>query len=59
MSAHDPLCPLRKMSVLKSGCPQCDLIRTGRRDGIERALAAVDAGGRAAKQISALLEENA
>ena len=58
MSAHDPLCPLRKMTVLKYGCPQCDLIALGRRAGLEQALATVDQGGRAATQLRALLEVN-
>jgi hypothetical protein len=55
MSGHDELCPLRKLSMLKSGCPQCDLIAVGRRAGIEEAMAAVDKGGRAAAQLEALL----
>ena len=31
-SAHDPLCPLKHMSLLKSGCPQCNLIALARDD---------------------------
>jgi hypothetical protein len=57
MSGHDLLCPLRKLTVLKSGCPQCDLIRAGRIDGVRQALARVDSGGRAAVQLRALLDE--
>jgi hypothetical protein len=52
---HDDLCPLKHLSVLKSGCPQCELVRAGRQDGLRLALQAVDTGGRAAKQIAALL----
>lgn len=40
---HDPLCPLVKLSVLKSGCPQCDLIRKGRSAGVQAARDAVAA----------------
>lgn len=58
MTGHDPLCPLRQMSLLKSGCPQCNLVRTGRADGIRLALATVDKGGRAATQLQALLAEH-
>jgi len=54
-SAHDDLCPLKHLSVLKSGCPQCELVRAGRQDGLRLALQVVDNGGRAAKQIEALL----
>lgn len=54
-SAHDDLCPLKHLSMLKSGCPQCELVRVGRQDGLRLALQAVDTGGRAAKQIEALL----
>jgi hypothetical protein len=46
------------MTVLKYGCPQCDLIALGRRAGLEQALATVDQGGRAATQLRALLEVN-
>jgi hypothetical protein len=31
VSGHDEQCPLRHLSMLKSGCPQCDLIAAGRR----------------------------
>jgi hypothetical protein len=55
---HDPLCPLVKLSMLKSGCPQCELIRKGRRAGIEQALFVIDKGGRAEAQLRALLEES-
>jgi hypothetical protein len=55
MTAHDPLCPLAHLSMLKSGCPQCRLLAVGRRAGIEEAVAAVDKGGRAAAQLEALL----
>lgn len=54
---HDDLCPLRELSVLKSGCPQCKLLAIGRRAGLATALAVVDQGGRAASQIRALLED--
>lgn len=40
---HDPLCPLVKLSVLRSGCPQCDLIRKGRTAALEQAVAQVEA----------------
>ena len=53
---HDPLCPLAKYSLLKSGCPQCNLLAVGRKAGVEQALAIVDQGGRAAKQLRELLE---
>jgi len=32
MSTHDPLCPLKNLSMLKSGCPQCNLIELARAD---------------------------
>jgi len=58
VTQHDPLCPLRHLSVLKSGCPQCDLIRLGRRDGIHLAIDTVDSGGRAETQLRTLLAEH-
>lgn len=30
VKSHDPLCPLKHLSMLKSGCPQCELIALGR-----------------------------
>lgn len=42
-ATHDPLCPLVKLSVLKSGCPQCDLIRKGRKAALEDAVTQVEA----------------
>ena len=38
---HDPLCPLGKLSMLKSGCPQCALIQSGRQSAYASALAVI------------------
>ena len=38
---HDPLCPLIKLSKLKSGCTQCDLINAGRQSAYKYALATI------------------
>lgn len=38
---HDPLCPLVKLSMLRSGCTQCDLIHAGRQSAYKAALATI------------------
>lgn len=56
MTAHDPLCAVSHTDGLPvERCWRCHLIAAGRRAGIEQALAVVDQGGRAAKQIRDLL----
>lgn len=51
MKKHDDLCSLKELTVLKSGCPQCEHIVRGRADGLRMAVEAVDNGGRAREQL--------
>lgn len=53
--SHDPLCPDPVICDEGRGW-LCDLVREARRSGIEQAFAVVDKGGRAASQITTLLE---
>ena len=38
---HDPICPIAKLTMLKSGCPQCDLIDKARQSTLKSALASI------------------
>jgi len=38
---HDALCPIAKLTMLNSGCPQCDLIDKARQSTLKSALASI------------------
>lgn len=58
MKKHDELCSLKSLTVLKHGCPQCEVIARGRADGLRLAVEAVDKGGRAREQLIRLAMEH-